>query len=142
MTDLILRDDGSTTSVYAAIGARGYGTFVQQNLGKNGANGVYKLGSIPASGCPATTSWTALTNGWPTGTAGGIGCNPPLIADTTTLCAPTANKVGRIEMAIAPSDPQVIYAEVQAIDPQANCGALQALGAATARGCFLGLWRT
>ena len=30
--------------MYAAVGARGYGTFVQQNLGLNGANGIYKLG--------------------------------------------------------------------------------------------------
>jgi len=142
VTDLILRDDGSTTSVYAAIGARGYGTYVQQNLGKNGANGVYKLNAIPASGCPAAGSWTALKNGWPAGTAGGVGCEPPIVPDTTTLCAPNANKLGRIEMAIAPSDPQVLYAEVQAVDPQENCGALQALGAGTARGCFLGLWRT
>ena len=44
ITGLILRDDGSTTSVYAAVGARGYGTFVQQNLGLNGANGIYRLG--------------------------------------------------------------------------------------------------
>jgi hypothetical protein len=142
VTDLILRDDGSTTSIYAAIGTRGYGTYVQQNLGNNGANGVYKLGAIPASGCPAAGSWTALTNGWPAGTASGVGCNPPIVPDTTTLCALNANKLGRIEMAIAPSDPQVLYAEVQKVDPQVNCGALQALGAGTARGCFLGLWRT
>ncbi len=105
ITDLILRDDGSTTSIYAAVGARGYGTFVQQNLGKNGANGVYRLGAVPAGGCPAVGSWTALTNGWPTGTASGVACNPPIVPDTTTLCAATANKLGRIEMAIAPSDP-------------------------------------
>src|SRR5215212_4553636 len=140
VTDLIVRDDGSTTSVYAAIGARGYATFVQQNLGKNGANGIYKLGSIPASGCPAASSWTALTNGWPVGTASGIACNPP-IGDSVTLC-PTANKLGRIEMAIAPSDPNVIYAEVQAVEPQANCNALVVLETKTLRGCFLGLWRT
>jgi hypothetical protein len=142
VTDLILRDDGATTSVYAAIGARGYGTYVQQNLGKNGANGVYKLGAIPASGCPAAGTWKALTNGWPAGTASGVGCNPPIVPNVTTLCAANADKLGRIEMAIAPSDPNVIYAEVQAVDPQVNCGALQALGSGTARGCFLGLWRT
>ena len=142
VTDLILRDDGSTTSIYAAIGARGYGTYVQQNLGKNGANGVYKLGAIPASGCPSAGSWTALKNGWPVGTAGGVGCEPPLVPDMSKLCAANANKLGRIEMAIAPSDPNVLYAEVQKVDPQVDCGALQALGSATARGCFLGLWRT
>ena len=141
ITGLILRDDGATTSIYAAVGARGYGTFVQQNLGLNGANGMYKLASMPASGCPAATSWTALTNGWPTGTASGVPCNPPF-NDNTTLCAATANKLGRIELAIAPSDPNVLYAEVQKIDPQTTCGALQLVSATTARGCFLGLWRT
>src|SRR5207302_4656341 len=116
-TDLILRDDGSTTSVYAAIGARGFATTVQQDLGENGANGVYKLDAIPASGCPAVGSWHALTAGWPAGTASGVACDPP-IGDNTTLCAADANKLGRIEMAIAPSNPQVLYAEVQAVDPQ------------------------
>ena len=110
--------------VFAAVGARGYGTYVQQNLGKNGANGVYRLDAMPASGCPAVSSWTALTSGWPVGTASGVPCNPP-IGDMTTTCAPTANKLGRIEMAIAPSDPNVLYAEVQKIDPQPACGALQ-----------------
>ena len=141
VTDLILRDDGATTSVYAAVGARGFATTVQQNLGKNGANGVYKLNSIGTKGCPARRSWTALTNGWPAGTAKGVPCNPP-VGDNSKLCSTKANKLGRIEMAIAPSDPQVLYAEVQAIDPQTGCGVLQLLGETTARGCFLGLWRT
>jgi len=141
VTDLILRDDGATTSVYAAVGARGFATTVQQNLGKNGANGVYKLDSIPGSGCPTVGSWTALTAGWPAGTASGVACDPPL-NDNTTLCAAGANKLGRIEMAIAPSDPNVLYAEVQAVDPQDGCGVLQLLGETVARGCFLGLWRT
>jgi hypothetical protein len=143
ITDLILRDDGPTTSVYAAVGARGFATTVQQNLGKNGANGIYTLSKIPpsGSGCPAVSSWTALTNGWPAGTASGVACDPP-IGDNVTKCAAGANKLGRIEMAIAPSNPNVIYAEVQAIDPRTNCGVLQILGETTARGCFLGLWRT
>jgi hypothetical protein len=141
ITDLILRDDGSTTSVYAAVGARGFATTVQQNLGKNGANGVYKLNTIPTSGCPARNLWKAQTNGWPAGTAKGVGCNPP-IGNSTALCAANANKLGRIEMAIAPSDPNVLYAQVQAVDPQGGCGVLQLLGETTARGCFLGLWRT
>jgi hypothetical protein len=148
VTDLIIRDDGLTTSLYAAIGARGFATTVQQNLGLNGANGIYKLSSMPSSGCPFVASWTALTNGWPAGTASGTPCNPP-INDNVTTCAAGANKVGRIEMAIAPStlatptpNDDVIYAEVQAIDPHARCGALQLLGDTTARGCFLGLWKT
>lgn len=316
VTDLIVRDDGTTTTVYAAIGARGFATTVQQNLGKNGANGIYRLGAIPASGCPAVGDWTPLTAGWPGGTAGGVACDPPIGSsdpcgmlrtvvpnpsfeadcagvpcnwslasgtsierDTTqfhtgaaslkltsatspaqanadcvsslpagtydasfwyrivgasganaavtsvsleaqffsgasctgplgapavlTKTAPTkngnwhqvkgtaptwpvttpagtssvqvrlrfdcaapacgpaqvvnfddvaldrANKLGRIEMAIAPSTlatpattDDVLYAEVQAIDPQEFCGVLQVLGDTTARGCFLGLWRS
>ena len=141
ITDLILHDAGFSTVVYAAVGARGFATTVQQNLGKNGANGVYRLDSIPTSGCPGVSKWTALTSGWPQGTASGIACDPP-IGDLTTLCAANANKLGRIEMAIAPSNPSVLYAEVQAVDPQNGCGVLQVLGETTSRGCFLGLWRT
>jgi hypothetical protein len=141
VTDLIVRDDGTTSTAYVAIGARGYGTYVQQNLGKNGANGIYRLTKFPASGCPAAGDWTALTSGFPAGTASGIGCNPPL-GDNVTMCTPTANKLGRIEMAMAPSDQKVLYAEVQAIDPQGSCGSLHLLGGPDNRGCFLGLWRT
>ena len=46
-------------------------------------------------------------------------------ATTRPCCAANANKLGRIEMAIAPSNPQVLYAEVQAVDPHTRCGALQ-----------------
>jgi hypothetical protein len=149
ITDLIVRDGpGSTTTLFAAVGTRGFGTFVQQNLGLNGANGVYKLSGVPASGCPSVASWTPLTSGWPAGTASGVPCNPP-IPDDGSVCAATANKLGRIEMAIAPStlatatpNDDVLYAEVQAVDPQTPCGVLQALGPGTSRGCFLGLWRT
>jgi hypothetical protein len=141
ITGLILRDDGATTSVYAAVGARGYGTYVQQNLGLNGANGIYELAAMPTSGCPAVKSWKSLTAGFPVGTAAGVPCNPPL-GDVVTPCGATTDKLGRIELAIAPSDPNVLYAEIQKIDPQTTCGALQLIGATTARGCFLGLWRT
>jgi hypothetical protein len=141
ITDIVLRDDGNSSTVFAAVGTRGFATTVQQNLGKNGANGIYKLSAIPASGCPAVSDWTPLTVGWPVGTASGVPCDPP-IGDNVTLCAAGANKLGRIELAIAPSNAQVMYAEVQAIDPHARCGALQVLGESTARGCFLGLWKT
>ena len=67
---------GATTKVFAAVGARGFATPVQQNLDKNGANGVYVLHSMPASGCPARPHWTTLTSGWPAGTAGGGGVQP------------------------------------------------------------------
>ena len=148
ITDTVVVDAGTTTTLYAAVGARGFATTVQANLGLNGANGIYRA-TVPASGCPAAGDWTALTAGWPAGTASGIPCDPP-IGDTTTFCAANSNKLGRIEMAIAPSTlatpastDDVIYAEVQAVDPQSGCGVLTVLpGNDTARGCFLGIWRT
>lgn len=122
-TGLILRDNGSTTQIYAFIGTRGYSTTVQNNLHLNGANGVYRA-VLPASGCPV--NWETLSradNGWPADTASGIPVN------TSTL---TGNRLGRLDVAIAPSNPDVIYVQVQAI---------LATGGAQ-RGGQLGVWRT
>ncbi len=93
-TGLIAVNDAGNTRLYAAIGTRGSATPVQPNLDQKGANGVYST-TVPASGCPA--SWTLLNNGWPAGTGSGT---------------PTASNVGRIELAIAPSNSQVLYAMV------------------------------
>ncbi|MCB8942743.1 MAG: tandem-95 repeat protein [Ardenticatenaceae bacterium] len=93
-TGLLVSDNGASTDLYAAIGTRGFPTQVQPDLGLTGANGVYKT-TVPASGCPA--SWTLLNNGWPTGTGDGD---------------PANDLVGRIDLAMAPSDNQVIYAQV------------------------------
>ncbi|HKJ18227.1 MAG TPA: hypothetical protein VJ984_12815, partial [Xanthomonadales bacterium] len=96
-TALELIDLGTTTLILAGVGTRGAPTAVQPDLGENGANGVYK-GTIPASGCPVdfTLVSTAAT-GWPTGTGGG---------------APYPdNLVGRMEIAVAPSNDNVIYAK-------------------------------
>jgi len=118
VTGMAVSDNGTSTDLYAAVGARGYATPVQPDLNQNGANGIYKT-TVPASGCPA--SWTLLTtgaNGWPAGTGGG---------------APyPANTLGRVELAMAPSNHQVLYAEVQAI----------ANGGGTIQGGLLGVWRT
>ena len=43
---------GGVTRIIAAVGVRGFPTFVQYDLGANGANGIYK-GTMPVSGCPA-----------------------------------------------------------------------------------------
>lgn len=94
ITGLLVHDTGSSTDLYAAVGARGGATQVQPNLGERGANGVYKT-TVPDSGCPA--SWTLLNNGWPAGTGDGN---------------PNNDAIGRIDLAMAPSDPQVIYAQV------------------------------
>lgn len=95
MTALIAVDLGTTTTLYAAVGTRGNPTPVQPDLAKNGANGVYQA-PMPAAGCPADTDWTLRNNGWPAGTGAGT--------PTTTL--------GRIELAVAPSNNQILYAMV------------------------------
>jgi hypothetical protein len=93
-TGLLVHDTGSSTDLYVAIGTRGGATPVQPDLSERGANAVYKT-TIPASGCPG--SWTLLNNGWPTGTGDGD---------------PANDSVGRIDLAMAPSNPLVIYAQV------------------------------
>ena len=129
ITGLLSRDNGTTTSLYAAVGTRGYATTVQPDLGGNGANGIYSM-TIPASpsGCPAVGGWTLLNTGWPANTGSGVPCGS--VPPSTSAC--TGNSLGRIDLAMAPSNPNVIYAEVQAPAPQPG----------TCRGCFLGLWRT
>ncbi|HET6313440.1 MAG TPA: hypothetical protein VFH60_06365, partial [Chloroflexia bacterium] len=107
------------TTLYVAVGARGYSTTVQSNLAENGANGMYRA-TVPASGCPA--EWDSISsfgNGWPNGSSSGI---PQYQAG--------GNQLGRIDIAIAPSDEKVLYAVVQAIN------------APGIRGAPLGVWRT
>ncbi|HRQ39790.1 MAG TPA: hypothetical protein PLD25_17935 [Chloroflexota bacterium] len=109
-TGLILHDNGTSTDIYVAIGTRGAPTPVQPDLDQNGANGIYHT-TMPTSGCPAVGDWTLLTrgdNGFPAGTGNGTPNNP--------------SAVGRIDMAMAPSDPNVIYAVVA--DTNLNNGLL------------------
>ena len=115
-TGLILTDLGATTRIIAAVGTRGFETPVQPDLNQNGANGIYR-GTVPASGCPLDfTLVSRADNGWPAGTGGG---------------APTpANSIGRIDLAIAPSDPNVLYAQV---------GNIPAAGGSPV---ILGVWRS
>ncbi len=110
MTGLLLFDTGTNTEIMAAVGTRGLPTAVQPDLDQNGANGIYES-TIPASGCPV--SWQLLSrgdNGWPAGTGSGAPNGP----------------VGRLEIARAPSDPDILYAE--AVSP--------------ANGQFMGVWRS
>jgi len=95
ITALELFDNGATTGILTGVGTRGAPTPVQPDLGQNGANGIYK-GTLPESGCPSDWTLVSTTN-WPAGTGSG---NP----------YPT-NIVGRIELAVAPSNPDIIYAE-------------------------------
>lgn len=112
ITGLELIDGGTSTDVVAAVGTRGHDTTVQPDLDQNGANGLYRT-TLPASGCPA--SWNLITrpdNGWPAGTGGGV----PF----------PANSLGRIDIAVAPSNPDVLYAQVANVTTRE----------------LLGVWRT
>ncbi len=94
ITGLLTVDTGSGTDLYAAVGTRGNPTTVQPDLANLGANGVYRA-AMPTAGCPALGDWTLLNNGWPAGTGNGN---------------PSGKTLGRIELAIAPSNPQILYA--------------------------------
>jgi len=109
VTGLIPVSNGDgTTRLYVAIGTRGAATPVQPDLANRGSNGVYRLQQIPSSGCPAIGAWALLNNGWPVGTGSGVG-DPPL--GQTTPPAPTS--IGRIEIAVAPSNPLRMYAQTE-----------------------------
>jgi hypothetical protein len=126
ITGLILSDQGSSTRIIAAVGVRGFASAVQYDIDQNGANGLYK-GSIPASGCPADFSLISTSaNGWPAGTGAGA----------RYINSTTGNQLGRIDIAIAPSNPDYIYAQVQSITPNTNSGC------GSANGCQLGVWRS
>ena len=110
-TGLLAVNNGGTTTLFAGIGTRGQPTPVQPDLGNNGANGVYRT-AMPASGCPA--SWTLLADSsWPAGTGNGVA---------------GATQLGRLELAVAPTDPQTLYAMVSST----NLGS----------GGVLGIWKT
>ncbi len=93
MTALLALDQGGSTVLYAGVGTRGLPTPVQPDLVNNGANGVYRA-AMPASGCPAVADWSLLANGFPAGTGNGT-------PNTTR---------GRLELAAAPGNPQILYA--------------------------------
>ncbi len=125
ITALIMHANSANTAtdLYVAVGARGISTTVQTNLAENGANGIYRT-TVPVAGCPAT--WTLSStpaNGWPVGTGSGV---PGYL--------PGGDAAGRIDMAMAPSNPSIIYAQVQAVKAGVG-GALMPLGQ-------MGLWRT
>ncbi len=161
VTGLELTDmGGGVTRVLAAIGVRGFPTYVQYDLGLNGANGIYSA-TMPAGGCPAFTSIASNANGFVFGTqvsgspyltgalmnaGSGVACNYPYqTAANATYCGNgatggsttnggTVNNLGRIDIAVAPSNPNVIYAQVGSIDWNS------ASGCGTTAGCQLGAW--
>ncbi|MFN2623323.1 MAG: hypothetical protein ABR611_10800 [Chthoniobacterales bacterium] len=127
ITGLALIDNGSGTSIIAAVGVRGFATTVQYNLNQNGANGIYK-GTLPASGCPGDFApITTNANGW-------TGLNAT--SGTAYVNSTTGNQVGRIDIAVAASNSNYIYAQLQAITPNSNSGCNNA------NGCQLGAYRS
>ncbi len=93
--------------IFVAIGTRGHNTTVQPDLDQNGANGIYRT-SFPQAGCPAWNLVSTATNGWPAGTGEGV----PF----------PNNSLGRIDLAMAPSDNDVLYAQVANITTRAVQG--------------------
>lgn len=127
ITGLALINNGSSTRIVAAVGVRGFSTTVQPNLNQNGANGIY-AGTIPANGCP--TDFAPITtnaNGW-------TGLNPA--SGTAYVNSTTGNQLGRVDIAVAPSNSNYIYAQVQSITPNPNSGC------GNTNGCQLGAYRT
>jgi Dockerin type I domain len=128
ITGLELVNTGGTTRIIAAVGVRGFSTPVQYNLNQNGANGIY-AGTMPASGCPSDfVPMTTDLSGW-------VGQNAA--SGVAYVDATTGNQLGRIDIAVAPSDPNYIYAQVQAITPNPNL-----LSCGNTAGCQLGAYRT
>jgi hypothetical protein len=118
ITGLELSNVGGTTRIVAAVGVRGFATTVQYNLGQNGANGIYKA-TMPARGCPSDFApITTNSNGW-------SGLNAT--SGTPYGGSGIGDQVGRIDIAVAPSDPNYIYAQLQSISCQ---------------GCQLGAYRS
>ncbi len=146
VTGLELSDvGGGNTRIIAAIGTRGFPTYVQYDLGKNGANGLYSA-TMGSSGCPSFTSVASNANGFvfgnqvpgspyatgaPMNAGNGIPCDYPVSGGNGT-CDSRTNQLGRIDIAVAPSNPNYIYAQAQSIVWNSACG--------NANGCQLGAW--
>jgi hypothetical protein len=154
ITGLELSNVSGTTRIIAAVGTRGFPTAVQYDLGLNGANGIYSA-TMTGSGCPTFTSIASNSNGFVFGNAvsgspyttganmnagSGVPCNYPITGGTATYCggsSPPAggpNNLGRVDIAVAPSNPSVIYVQVGSIDWNSSSGC------GNTTGCQLGAW--
>src|SRR5438477_1102837 len=150
VTGLELSDmGGGTTRIIAAIGTRGFPTTVQYDLGKNGANGLYSA-TMGSSGCPTFSSIASNANGFifgnqvtgspyttgaPMNAGTGTPCDYPISGGTGTCPGgASSNQLGRIDIAVAPSNANYIYAQAQSIvwNNNGGCG--------NTNGCQLGAW--
>ena len=138
---------GGVTRIIAAIGTRGFPTSVQYDLGKNGANGLYSA-TMGSSGCPSFSPIASNANGFvfgnqvtgspyttgaPMNADNGTPCDYPISGGTGT-CGSSTNQLGRIDIAVAPSNPNYVYAQVCSIvfNNNSGCG--------NTNGCQLGAW--
>ena len=165
ITGLELTNMGSgVTRIIAAIGTRGFPSAVQFDLGANGANGIYAANMPMAGGCPTFSSIASNANGFVFGAqvtgspylaganmnaGSGVPCNYPISGGNATYCGNgptggtttnggTVNNLSRIDIGVAPSNPNVIYAQVGSINWNSDSGSNT--GCANANGCQLGAW--
>ncbi len=140
ITGLELTDmGGGVTRILAAVGTRGFATPVQYDLGLQGANGLYKA-TMPASGAP--TDFTLITrndNGFVfgtqvTGSPYTTGANMNAGSGVPYVNSTTGNQLSRMDIAVAPSNPNYLYAQVGSIagNTASGCGG--------GSGCQLGMW--
>jgi hypothetical protein len=140
ITGLELTDvGGGVTRIIAAVGTRGFATTVQFDLGQNGANGIYR-GTMPIGGCPSDFTLVSRNNNGfvfgtqVTGSPYITGANMNAGSGAPWVDTNTGDQLGRIDLGIAPSDPNYIYAQVGSIAPNANAGC------GNTNGCELGVW--
>jgi hypothetical protein len=141
ITGLELTDmGGGVTRILAAVGVRGFATTVQFDLGSNGANGIYSA-TMGSSGCPSFTSIASNANGfvfgnavsgspYTTGASMNAGSGSPFVDINT------GDQLGRMDIAVAPSNSNYIYAQAQSIVGNGNGGC------GNAAGCQIGAWAT
>jgi hypothetical protein len=129
---------GGVTRILAAVGVRGFASTVQYDLGSQGANGIYS-GTMGTSGCPSFTSIASNSNGFVfgtavTGSAYTTGANMNAGTGNPYVSATSGNQLSRVDIAVAPSNPNVIYAVAGSIAANSNssCG--------NTNGCQIGAW--
>ena len=84
-----------------------------------------------------SVSGSPYTTGANMNAGSGVPCNYPITGGTATFCGGSspvnggANNLGRIDIAVAPSNPSVIYAQVGSIDwnTSSGCGSTDWLSA-------------
>src|SRR5437773_3575128 len=142
VTGLELSDvGGGDTRIVAAVGRRGFADPVPSALNLSDGNGLYGA-TMPSSGCPSFTSIASNANGFifgtaVTGSAYSTGASMNAGSGSPFVNISTGNQLGRIDIAVAPSNADYIYAQVQSIVGNSNGGCGNSLAARLVRGLLL-----